>query len=130
MLLCRGDYDEEEAALVSVYRRAEIPGVFSKGRQLNIYNRSDREDHMQQLQLSNYALLDRYHWKNSRFVAPIVLIARPGAVLLTVCGQQAANRILNLPFLDTNRLYRREFIYFLGRASLYCARVPAEYSLL
>lgn len=27
---------------------------------------------------------ERYHWRDSRFVGPIVLIARPGAVLVTV----------------------------------------------
>ncbi len=46
------DYDENEAALVTVYRKSEIP--------------------------------DRYHWKHSRFMAPIVLVARPGAILMTV----------------------------------------------
>ncbi|KAI6176602.1 Ectonucleotide pyrophosphatase/phosphodiesterase family member 6 [Aphelenchoides bicaudatus] len=45
------DYDENEAQLVSVYRKAEIP--------------------------------ERYHWKHARFISPIVLIARPGAILLT-----------------------------------------------
>ena len=29
-------------------------------------------------------LPERYHWRDSRFVSPIVLVARPGAVLLTV----------------------------------------------
>lgn len=27
---------------------------------------------------------EKFHWKNSRFIAPIVLITRPGVILLTV----------------------------------------------
>jgi predicted AlkP superfamily pyrophosphatase or phosphodiesterase len=46
-----GDYDENEAPLVSIFRQNEIP--------------------------------ERYHWRNARFIGPIVLIARPGTVLLT-----------------------------------------------
>lgn len=51
-----GDYDTDEAPLVSVYRRHEIP--------------------------------EEFHWRESRLIAPIVLIARPGVVLLTVSWEK------------------------------------------
>ena len=41
---------------------------------------------------------ERYHWKNSRFISPIVLIARPGAVLLTT----------QIPSTDVSEAHGRE----------------------
>jgi len=65
---------------------------------------------------------ERYHWKNSRFIAPIVLIARPGAVLLTT----------QIPSTDVSEAHGRELRMLSGwdnedpeMQGIFLARGPA-----
>ncbi|KAI6201052.1 Ectonucleotide pyrophosphatase/phosphodiesterase family member 6 [Aphelenchoides besseyi] len=65
---------------------------------------------------------DRYHWKNSRFIAPIVLVARPGAVLLTT----------QIPTTDVSEAHGRELRMLSGwdnedpdMRGIFLARGPA-----
>lgn len=84
----------EEGAEDTVYFELRVCGKFVKLVFLiNIWfleqwaSESDYNDETEAPLVSVYRkseIPERYHWKESKFISPIVLIARPGSILLTV----------------------------------------------
>ncbi|KAI6241680.1 Ectonucleotide pyrophosphatase/phosphodiesterase family member 6 [Aphelenchoides fujianensis] len=91
----------EQWAAVGDYDEDEVPLV-------SVYRKND--------------LPERFHWKHSRFISPIVLIARPGAVLLTT----------QIPSTDVSEAHGRELRMLSGwdnedpdMRGIFLARGPA-----